>query len=173
MVTNTRCFLGPLDIAREWAQTQPSDIAREWAQAQPRRRIAAKSLVSSHFSDVISIQSIRNPFTPWQETFTSKNKWKCASPTGISSYLKRKPVTQWLSIALKSPHSTKPRRAQSFLNCTFSLDTLHSAPQHRFKFVKCSPPFSQAHWLLPHWAALTDLAGLSASDAVTSKGKGS
>lgn len=46
--------------------------ACDGAQVQLRRYIAAKSLFSSHFSDIISIQSIRNSFKPQQETLCLK-----------------------------------------------------------------------------------------------------
>lgn len=91
--------------------------ACHWAQVQLRKCVAANSLFSCHFSDIISIQSIRNPSNPLQKKkkFTSKNKGKCVFPIGISSYPKMKPITQWLPIALKNPHYTNLRRAQTFL----------------------------------------------------------
>lgn len=46
------------------------------AQVQPRRPTAAKSLFSSHFSDIISIRSIRNPFL-----FCTPLVWSCKGPS--------------------------------------------------------------------------------------------
>lgn len=109
----------------------------EWARVKLRRHIAAKSLFSSHFSNVISIQSLRNPFKPLQETFTSKNK--CIFPTAISTYLKMKPITQWLSLLKSSLFENLGGYSLFKLTLTlYILVFLHATPTNHFSFMKLS-----------------------------------